>query len=135
MVSCDSYDQSLSMNDEDSNDAADQTSSDDSRQILIESSYFGQPNETNNKISAIPRLKTNLYCMQMASREECAKQIYGRKIALDACLVGELKAPNWRQNSSGYAKISVPPCTFTTASGGSGMKMYPYSTQTSCEPS
>ncbi|CAH8652092.1 unnamed protein product [Heterobilharzia americana] len=62
------------------------------------------------------------------SDREYVKLQYGRKIAQDTCLLANVKTPDWSQASPAFiGKHNVVPCTVTTNSGNSSLKMYPYS--------
>ncbi|CAH8584723.1 unnamed protein product [Schistosoma turkestanicum] len=62
------------------------------------------------------------------SEREYVKLQYGRKIAQDTCLLASMKTPDWSQGSPAFiGKHNIVPCTVTTNSGNSTLKMYPYS--------
>ncbi|CAH8870347.1 unnamed protein product [Trichobilharzia szidati] len=62
------------------------------------------------------------------SDREYVKLQYGRKIAQDTCLLASVKTPDWSQASPAFiGKHNIVPCTVTTNSGNSSLKMYPYS--------
>ncbi|KAK4476001.1 hypothetical protein MN116_001235 [Schistosoma mekongi] len=70
------------------------------------------------------------------SEREFVKLQYSRKIAQDTCLLATMKTPDWSQTSSAFfGKHSVVPCTVTTNSGNSTLKMYPYSVYSCACPS
>ncbi|CAH8601801.1 unnamed protein product [Dicrocoelium dendriticum] len=53
---------------------------------------------------------------------------YGRKIAQDTCMLASMKTPDWSQAPPGFiGRNATVPCTVTTNSSGSALKMYPYS--------
>ncbi|VDD79451.1 unnamed protein product [Mesocestoides corti] len=58
---------------------------------------------------------------------------YVRKIAADACMVGSLPTPQSTRVPPGLIRANeFYPCTYTTSSGYSGMKIYPYSDYRLC---
>lgn len=62
------------------------------------------------------------------SEREYVKLQYGRKIAQDTCLLASMKTPDWSQGSPVFiGRQNVIPCTVTTNSSSSNLKMYPYS--------
>ncbi|CAI2734658.1 unnamed protein product [Schistosoma spindalis] len=62
------------------------------------------------------------------SEREYVKLQYGRKIAQDTCLLATMKTPDWSHGSPAFiGKHNIVPCTVTTNSGNSTLKMYPYS--------
>ncbi|KAH8865930.1 hypothetical protein EWB00_009092 [Schistosoma japonicum] len=69
------------------------------------------------------------------SEREFVKLQYSRKIAQDTCLLATMKTPDWSQTSAFVGKHSVVPCTVTTNSGNSTLKMYPYSVYSCACPS
>ncbi|CAH8674302.1 unnamed protein product [Schistosoma rodhaini] len=69
------------------------------------------------------------------SEREYVKLQYGRKIAQDACLLATMKTPDWSHGSPAFiGKHNIVPCTVTTNSGNSTLKMYPYSVYSSFRP-
>lgn len=66
--------------------------------------------------------------------KQALKRDYIRKIAIDACLVGTMKTPNWSRISSSMSRYScISPCTYTTTSGNGGTKTYPYASYAICD--
>ncbi|CAL8087522.1 unnamed protein product [Calicophoron daubneyi] len=72
----------------------------------------------------------------LSEQREYVKLQYGRKIAQDTCMLASMKTPDWSQAPPGFiGRHSAVPCTVTTNSGSSNLKMYPYSVYScACHP-
>ncbi|THD26754.1 hypothetical protein D915_002456 [Fasciola hepatica] len=72
--------------------------------------------------------QSNSFAMPCASEQrEYVKLQYGRKIAQDTCMLASMKTPDWSHSSPGFiGRHSSVPCTVTTNSSNSNLKMYPY---------
>lgn len=72
--------------------------------------------------------------LSSSDHREYVKQQYGRKIAQDTCMIASMKTPDWSQAPPGFiGKHTTVPCTVTTNSSGSALKMYPYSDSYRCQ--
>ncbi|KAF5395029.1 hypothetical protein PHET_08660 [Paragonimus heterotremus] len=64
----------------------------------------------------------------ISEQREYVKLQYGRKIAQDTCMLASVKTPDWSQSPPGLiGRHNAVPCTVTTNSSNSNLKMYPYS--------
>ncbi|KER27387.1 hypothetical protein X801_02417 [Opisthorchis viverrini] len=72
----------------------------------------------------------------MSEHREFVKMQYGRKIAQDTCMLATMRTPDWPQAPPGcIGRHNSVPCTVTTNSSSSNVRMYPYSVYTSsCHP-